>query len=216
MRNGTPPAWGLDALRDLHPDLRERPSSDGSLVLEGPLEFRGHNDAHGEVHERFEVRIKVPASFPRELPQAWELGGRIPVRYHTNLGDKTLCLGSPLRLFIELRAEPTLLGFVNRCLLPYFFNFVVGKRTGTLPFGELAHGTRGLLAEYRQLLGAKTASVTLALFRLLGMKKRIANKRHCPCGSGRRVGRCHNRHLNPLRRVRPRSWFSSHSAELHA
>ena len=214
MRNETPPSWGLDALREQQPDLRERPSSDGSLVLEGPVEFHGRNAEHGEVRERFEVRLKVPATFPHDLPSVWEQGGRIPPRFHTNLSDKTLCLGSPLQLSIELHAEPTLVGFVNRCLLPYFFNFVVGQRTGTLPFGELAHGKRGLLAEYQQLLGAKDASTTLSLFRLLGVKKRIANKWPCPCESGCRIGRCHNRKLNPLRKVQSRRWFARHASEL--
>ena len=214
MRNHTPLSWGLDALREQQPDLRERPSSDGSLVLEGPVEFRGRNTDHGEVHEHFEVRLKVPDKFPRELPSVWELGGRIPPGFHTNLDDKSLCLGSPLQLFIELNAEPTLVGFVNRCLLPYFYNFVVGERTGTLPFGELAHGRKGLLSEYQRLLGARDAATTRALFHLLSVKKRIANKRPCPCGSGRRVGRCHHRFLNPLRKVHARSWFATHLGTL--
>jgi hypothetical protein len=31
---------------------------------------------------------------------------------------------------------------------------------------------------------------------LLTIHKRIANKRRCPCGSGNRAGRCHNKKLN--------------------
>jgi hypothetical protein len=34
---------------------------------------------------------------------------------------------------------------------------------------------------------------------LATMKRRRANKRPCPCGSGRRLGRCHNRKVNILR-----------------
>ena len=34
---------------------------------------------------------------------------------------------------------------------------------------------------------------------LAAMKRRLANKRPCPCGSGRRLGRCHNRRVNTLR-----------------
>ena len=34
---------------------------------------------------------------------------------------------------------------------------------------------------------------------LASMLRRRANKRPCPCGSGRRLGRCHNRKVNALR-----------------
>lgn len=34
---------------------------------------------------------------------------------------------------------------------------------------------------------------------LATMKRRRANKQLCPCGSGRRLGRCHNRKVNVLR-----------------
>jgi len=214
MRYGTPSIWGLEALRQQQPDLRERPSADGSLVLEGPLEFCAQTAQHGAIQERFEVRLKVPAGFPRELPEVWELGGRIPWRFHTNTDDRSLCLGSPLRLFITLNAEPTLVGFVNRCLLPYFYNFVIGQRTGRLPFGELAHGSRGLRTDYQRILGARSEQETIAFFTSLAVKKRIANRRPCPCGSGRRVGRCHHRVLNGLRAIHSRSWFAKHLSEI--
>ena len=48
--------------------------------------------------------------------------------------------------------------------------------------------------------------------RLLGMKKRRANKQVCPCGCGRRVGRCRfNARLREFRMLAPRAWFRRRS-----
>ena len=41
-----------------------------------------------------------------------------------------------------------------------------------------------------------------ALLQLVTVKKRVANKRPSPCGSGLRLGRCHHRYVNHLRRIR--------------
>ena len=43
--------------------------------------------------------------------------------------------------------------------------------------------------------------------RLTAMRKRHANKQACPCGSGRRLGRCHHRRINTLREQLGRRWF---------
>jgi hypothetical protein len=44
------------------------------------------------------------------------------------------------------------------------------------------------------------------MLRLIGMKRRVANKRPCPCGSGLRAGKCHHRILNRLRQELGRQW----------
>jgi SEC-C motif len=42
---------------------------------------------------------------------------------------------------------------------------------------------------------------------LTTLKKRVANKHLCPCGSNRRLGKCHNLTVNRLRKQLGRSWF---------
>ena len=54
-----------------------------------------------------------------------------------------------------------------------------------------------------------TAEVPEEFLCLTGMKKRVANKHPCPCGSGRRLGRCHCRRVNHLRRTIGRTWFQA-------
>jgi hypothetical protein len=57
------------------------------------------------------------------------------------------------------------------------------ERHGVMPFGELSHGTPGVGVE---------PSTSLGFVTLAAMKKRVANKRRCRCGSESRVGQCHH------------------------
>ena len=57
------------------------------------------------------------------------------------------------------------------------------------------------------LFCAKSSNRPEEFLCLTGMKKRVANKHPCPCGSGRRLGRCHCRRVNHLRRTIGRTWF---------
>ena len=210
-----PDHWGVDELLDRYPGLALRPTKErGTLVIGGELQFSATGGKGGVcVTDSFSVEITVPSTFPAEPPVARETAGRVPKTFHTN-PDGTLCLGSPLRLQMEVRRKPSLLGFVDRCLIPYLYGYAHHERGAALPFGELDHGSPGLLFEYRHLLGVKDNRTCVGLLSLVGEKKRIANKRPCPCGSGRRVGRCHHRKLNRLRMSAPRHWFRRHAATL--
>jgi hypothetical protein len=204
---------GLDELFDRFPELSIRPSHSPDLAIAGTIEFQTTHRDCGTLTESFDLEIRVPQKFPRVLPTVSETQGRIPSTFHHN-GNRELCLGSLLRLQLIVQRNPTLLGFLEGCVIPYLINFAVSKRTGNLPFGELKHGARGLLDDYRSILHANSDQCCLGLLELLKIKKRIANKRPCPCASGRRLGRCHNKHLNRLRRQAPRSQFSVVLAEL--
>ena len=127
-----------------------------------------------------------------EVPLVFETGGRISRAYH-QLQDGSLCLGSETRLRLLLAEGLSLVGFVERCLVPYLYRYSYLKTFGEAPFGDLAHGAEGIREDLGLLLGVDRESAVLPFIRLVAMKKGHANKRECPCGSGRRLGRCHNR-----------------------
>jgi hypothetical protein len=136
----------------------------------------------------------------------FETRGRIPLHYH-HLQDGSLCLGSEKRLRFMLSGGLSVAAFVERCVVPYLYRYSHLKTYGEAPFDDLAHGVDGIKEDLRLLLGLGTESDVMAFVRLLGMKKRLANKERCPCGSAGRVGRCHNRSLNILRERLGRQWF---------
>ncbi|RMD58798.1 hypothetical protein D6833_12425 [Candidatus Parcubacteria bacterium] len=205
--------WGISEFRARYPLMSIVEQNGDGLLIHGPLKFRARSDGCEEIADSYQIRVEVPADFPRRLPQAFEIGGRIPDDFHKNQ-KKDLCLGAPIRLIMELGKEPTLVGFVERLLIPFLYNHAYFEKHGRLPLGELAHGGPGLVDEYKRLFRVQTAEACVAMLRLLGMNKRIANKKPCACGSGRRLGRCHNRRLNPLRKLQFRSYFNEQARML--
>lgn len=201
-------AWGLGALLAAHPDLRPLPVVNGGLRLRGEVSFDAESPGYNRIADTFEIELSVPAGFPNELPSVRDLTGRVPKSFHTHPNDGTLCLGSPTRQRLALVRSPSLLGFVTKCVIPYLYGFAHKEKYGSLPFGELDHGNIGLRADFAALFGVSPGNAD-EMVRLASLKRRRANKFRCPCGGGKRLGRCHNRRVNRLRDELGRHWFQA-------
>jgi hypothetical protein len=118
-----------------------------------------------------------------------------------------LCLGSPTRLRLMVLRSPTLLSFVERCVIPYLYGRSYYEWHGEMPFGELKHGRKGIVKDLAELFGAKTDVSAIGYARLAAMRKRSANKEQWPCGSGHRLGRYNRGMVNEFRRRLGRFWF---------
>jgi hypothetical protein len=101
----------------------------------------------------------------------------------------------------------SLVGFVERCVIPYLYRYSYLKMFGEAPFEDLEHGPSGIAEDLRLLFGLRQESEVLPFVRLLAMRKRHANKERCPCGSGSRLERCHHGLANRLRSRLGRYWF---------
>ncbi len=203
---------GLREFLRAYPKMALRPTGGDMLNIEGRFDFRAKAEGYNEIGEEYSLRIKVPLIFPRDVPHVFELEKRIPRngQYHVN-PDGSLCLGSRLRLLQKLSQNATLTGFSSSCLVPYLYN-VAHKLIygGDFPFGELAHGIPGELADYVELFSLKTVEQAKLAVLYLGMKERKANKLPCPCGCGLRLGKCgFHRKLKKFRHLAERSWFRS-------
>ncbi len=183
------------------------------FVLKGQFSFTAKYPKAGELSDSYSLIIEFPKNFPRDIPVVTEYLKKIPRNgeYHVN-GDGTLCLGSPLRLLVRISKAPTVNGFVEFCLVPYLFAASYKlKNGGRFLFDELDHGLPGMLTDYKNMLGLKEPEQVCEALRLLGMKKRRANKRPCPCSCGIRLGKCRfNFRLRDLRKLSDRPWFRSH------
>lgn len=189
--------WGLTSLLAAYPGLRVQPQVNGTLMLGGEFYFNAQYRGK-EIADTYSIEIEVPDRFPVELPRVKEIGGRIPTEFH-HYSDGTLCLGSPIRLALEIGDDTNLPAFVERFVLPYLFSFSHMAQFGFLPFGELKHGHDGIIQDLERILKATGERSCIELLELAGLERRKANRERCPCGSGLRVGKCHNRILNRLR-----------------
>lgn len=197
--------WGLDDLLRTYPGLRLAPSRPGVVRLAGTLAFTMEAAAKVRISDAYEIELLIPDSFPDDVPLARETGKRIRHDFH-RLTNGYFCLGAPTRLKLTLACHPTLLGFIEHCLIPYLYSYSHLIQYGELPFGELAHGADGLLDDLGCLYGAPAAAAP-GLVSLTALRKRVANRKCCPCGSGRRLGTCHHGAVNSLRERLGRRWF---------
>ncbi len=206
-----------------YPGLSRAPTRGSEIILRGTFEFSAQHPKGERIDDSYELEIVIPGNFPKRSPTVTEVAPqhfrKIPrnADHHVNR-DGTLCLGSPLRLLHEINKEPTLNGFVKRCLIPYLYAISLkAKRRGPLIFNELAHGKDGVLADYLDIFKVDSPQQVIRALELIGMKKRIANKKPCPCNCGKRLGRCSFRFkVNNIRKMSSRSWFKGHARNLDA
>ena len=199
-------ASGIEKLLFDHPGLRLVPSSSAQTQIAGTIAFRCTNGVE-LVEDTFEIEISLPDGFPKTLPLVREVGGRIPRDFHTNQSG-ALCLGAPIRLRIELANDPNLPSFVEKCVIPFFYGRSIFEKCGRMPFEELAHGVEGIRNDFATLFDVTNAPAAELLVWLTSMKRRLANKYTCPCGSSEKLGRCkHHFEVNRLRSLLGRSTF---------
>jgi hypothetical protein len=200
-------------LRD-YPGMSTAPCSDAGVCLRGKFRFKASESGGEEIDDSYKLEIVVSDKFPQALPKVKETDGKIPRNgnFHVNR-DGTLCLGSPLRLLRKVHSSPSLTGFADKCLVPYLYAVSYKlMHGGDFVFGELAHGDQGIVDDYSVLLGLKERQQVTQAIHLLGLKKRLANKKPCPCGCGKRLGACPFHHkLNEFRKMAPVSWFKAHA-----
>jgi len=203
----------LEEFLDDYPGMSTAPSSGAGLYLRGMFRFKANAPGKDVIKECFKLEIAVPDKFPRDLPTVKEIEGKIPQdgNFHINL-DGTLCLGSPLRLLRNVHNAPSLTGFADKCLVPYLYAVSYKlKHGGDFILGEVSHGDRGIVEDYSIMFGLKERHQIMQAIQLLGLRKRIANKRPCPCGCGKRLGSCSFASiLNEFRKMAPVSWFKAH------
>lgn len=199
---------GVADLLVRYPELRITPTTGDDLCFEGTIDINVEGPDGTAIADRYEIRIVVPAAFPVDEPRVWETAKRIPRSYH-KLDRNKLCLGSPLQIRMSIAKSPSLKNFVDAFVVPYLFGHSFYERHGRMPFGELRHGGDGILDHLRELFRARDACDPSQFLFLASRHKRSANKLPCPCNSGERLGRCHNRVVNAMRREFGRTWFAA-------
>jgi hypothetical protein len=205
--------WGLDDVLRRHKGISISMDDHAPLVLAGTLSFTAAAPGLEAIADSYDIEIAVPENFPRGYPRVRELGDRIDKRYH-RLTDGSFCLGSPARVRLLISEAKTLAGFIEKCVIPYLYGYSYCLKHGHPPFGELAHGDRGIIDDYQRLLGVDSVERCAEMLFLIGQKLRVANKQPCACGSGRRLGCCHHRTANRLRNQLGRGWCRREAAWL--
>lgn len=182
----------------------------GDLVIEGKVFVNHHHENYPTVHRAVGLKITIPDNYPNEPPCFEETSGIIPRtgEYHIN-PDNSLCLGSPFHVAKELKSNPDLNRFYEYFFMPYIYAVLLKIEEGIdFIFGELSHGNKGEVEDLLSEFGVSTQEQVLSCLKALSQKKRISNKKPCPCDCGQRLGKCKtHKTLNKFRAILPRGWY---------
>lgn len=194
----------FEELQARYPELTLGQNLFGDWVVRGPIQgsatYENTDIDIVDVH----VEVVVPASYPEICPVTRETTG-ITKEFHTN-DDGALCLGSPMAVKQTFSTDPTLLGYVERLVIPFFYAYFYKIRFGELPFGELSHGGEGLLEYYLDLFGVTESSGVLGLLRIL-VDDNYRGHLPCPCKSIAIVRNCHGEQLREISRLQSKNDF---------
>ncbi|KFN13605.1 hypothetical protein [Bacillus pseudomycoides] len=174
------------------------------IILKGNLNRQLYHEDFGTINIAYSLLIHVPFDYPEKLPIIFESKGAIPNKPSNHINpDGSFCLGSPLRLKILLKRNSDFKYFFENCVLPYLYAVTINmQQDGGFPFGELEHGTAGLILDLRDFFNLKDSLQVYQMLKILSSKKRLANRMVCPCGCKQRVTRCNYfQHILRMRKV---------------
>jgi hypothetical protein len=179
------------------PDLQE-------AIVDGVVRLRGSYVVRdgGAVLGRYQVEIRFPPNYPRDLPIVEEIGGRIPRISDRHISsDGTACLLVPEEWL--LAGDQSFRAFLDGPMKNFFLGQLLVEIGKPWPFGERQHGYEGLIQAYMEVLGISDATRVIAYFDCL-RKKAIRGHHDCPCGSNKRLRYCHRTELQELAKRIPR------------
>ncbi len=174
-----------------YPQLHYRMVED-KIVLEGEIQFNLTCKTVNEtIEDSYLVQIGFPSDYPNSSPEVREIGGRIPTNFHQN--GKVLCLDVPSQVHMIFRENPSILHFIRELLEPYLYaHSYWQKYNGKMPFGQRSHYGEGILEHYSEYFGVEDKEAVMDFLELL-VKRGYKQSIPCPCGSKKKIKKCHSK-----------------------
>ena len=179
-----------------HPNLELLRDPSGELWARGGVGFSIEHDGH-LIEDNYNLDLRFPSDYPASPPFVFETEGKIPRDFGHFMAAGNLCLGAPVEVQRRFSEHRRLLRFIDEQVIPYLFSYSYMRDHGNLPFGELRHGTIGLLQYYAEFFG-------VAPIEAMKLLKCLADDfapplMACPCGSELKLRDCHGPKLEELR-----------------
>lgn len=179
-----------------YPNLRLVAYPSGEWQVRGRVGFSIDHDSK-TVEDTYDLAFMFPPEYPASPPFVFEQERRIPKDFGHFMAAGNLCLGAPVEVRRRFAEHKTLLRFIERQVIPYLFSCSFKKRYGKLPFGELYHGTNGLLQYYMEFFESGMIE-TMKLLKCLADDS-APPLMACPCGAGDGLENCHGPRLSMFR-----------------
>jgi len=152
----------------------------------------------------FSVDLRIPDGYPERIPRLLVRREEIPWhadRHVVTAGVACLCVSSEYRLHWPRGSDLT--DFMKCFVVPYFARQAYYQTHGLWPAGqERPHGAAGIVESFSETLTELGSPSVATIERFLIM---LASAGHpkgcdpCPCGSGKKIRKCHRRLVWKLR-----------------
>lgn len=171
-----------------YPGLALIQNTFGEWSVKGELKFSAAYGNAETISDTYEIEILIPQDFPAEIPVVRDLSGRTK-GFHT-YPNGSLCLGVPLAVKITFSNTPSIVDFIDNCIIPFLYSFSYQTEHGELPFGDLSHGDEGKFEYYKDYFEVDDYVAVVGLLRILADGD-YRGHLPCPCGSANRIRCCH-------------------------
>jgi hypothetical protein len=187
------------AFKRLESVLRAKYPTLHAFIVDGECRIRG-TFAPVEA-DRYALDIALPCDYPHAMPVVWETGNRIPREMDRHvLGNGSLCLGTPLALWIQLGNDYSVERVIDGPLKSFLIGNSLVEEGEPWPHGDRAHGAAGLLEHLGELIGTRDPKV-VGRFLIDLLEQKVRGHWLCPCGSGRIIRKCHRDGVGTLQRA---------------
>lgn len=165
-------------------------------------------DVGAGIRRDYKVEFRFAGLDPFVVPEAWDAGHHFPpdgdrhVEEHYSRGWRW-CLWLPHSPEVDFSLPTGIKDFISRVRGFIFkqLTYEDRKRQGhphPWPGPEWAHGEDGHVEWLQERLGSLNSD-SLRRFRPFLTTSRLASKKQCPCGSGRKAGQCHRQVVDEIR-----------------
>lgn len=182
-------------IKDHYPTLDIRQSNDKCVIV-GEITL---NHVYKEVRMtgKFTLEIVISDKFPLEIPVVREISGGIVDNYPHRNDDGELCLASELELKMFLTQSSDICLFIEKYIIPYLYTYCYYEAYGVYPYGERSHGVQGNLEYLKDLFEVDDWGQVFDIMMFV-IESRYRGHLPCPCGSGKRLRKCHGSVLKQL------------------
>ena len=178
-----------------HPNVGLFTYPSGEWRVAGRIGFSVEHDGK-RIEDTYSLVFLFPPDYPASPPVVFERDGKIPESFGHFMAAGNFCLGAPVEVRRRFAEHRNLLRFIEDQVIPYLFTYSYKKRYGKLPFGELDHGSGGLLQYYMEYF--ETSGIeAMKLLKCLadGFAPPLMA---CPCGADSKLAECHGPRLVAL------------------
>lgn len=145
----------------------------------------------------YDLNIEVPFQFPNVFPIVKEIGNKISRDFHIK-NDDSLCLGTDADIQYNCRKHfkvVTICNFIDGFVIPYLYSYEYFLKYGFVPQGERSH-SGGIWEFYVDVLGCDVLKVNKILKYIVNGNINVHHD--CPCGSGKKIFKCHKKGIKEL------------------